>query len=184
MQNPEDKGSVGAHGYWLASCTRREFMRRSLLLTGLALGGGAVAACTGRSTDPFSSSAAQTLESLADAAIPRGGGFEAGARDVDVVGRVEGVLAHSDPGVGTQFRGALTLVEWLPLVWFGRRFSSLSPEQRIQVLQRLSESSLAPLRQAAQGLHSAVLYAFYSSDIAWESIGYDGPWVGHTGGQP
>jgi hypothetical protein len=161
--------------------TRREFMRRSVLLGAAALTAKSVAACS-RPPDQVSDDtflrggAFLTLAAAAEALAPAENGFP-GALDVDAAAKVDALLRDEDPFVQEQFQGALLVLEWIPLAWFGRRFSRLSIDRRVVVFQRLNASRLAPLRQVAQGVFTFVMLGFYSSEAVWTSIGYDGPWV-------
>ena len=162
--------------------SRREFMRRSLWFTAAAAAGTAYTACTSRpDTVPddmfLSPGAFLTLAAAAEALAPSDEGFALGAADLGTAQTVDELLRTEDPAIQDQFHGALWVLEWLPVAWYGRRFTRLSLKRRRAVFARLNGSRVATLRQVAQGVFVFVTLAFYSSEAVWPSIGYDGPWV-------
>lgn len=161
--------------------SRRELFRRSLALSGIAVAGGTVAACFGAAERPgrlLGAGEFKVLEAMAAAMLPHTAGFALGAADLDVAAKVEALVAADHEDVIQEFKGALFVVEWLPLFSRGSRFSALPPEERLGVLEALQASRVGVLRQVAQGLGRAVNFVFYNEPAVWPHIGYDGPLVG------
>jgi hypothetical protein len=70
----------------------------------------------------------------------------------------------------------LRAVEILPLVRYGRSFSSLSPERQDAVLEWLERNHwLAKFRQGFFGLKTFVLIGYYGLETTWSDIEYPGP---------
>lgn len=119
------------------------------------------------------------LDAIADTFVPRGGAFEAGARDVDLATRVDAYLAGERSEIVRGVRGALLLVEWVSPVASGRlgRFSALDADARTACIDALRASRFATLREVFAGLKTLCLFLFYSTDASWGALGYDGPLV-------
>jgi len=66
----------------------------------------------------------------------------------------------------------LLAIEWLPVLRFGRRFSSLSPAQRARILSFLENHSDQMIRSGFWGLRTLVLLGFYGRPEAVAAIGY------------
>lgn len=126
-----------------------------------------------RLTSPFLGSGPKcTLTAVFEALLPMADALEL-ADDVD------SFLAAGDPIIGGQLRLALQVLEHLggagPLSF--RRFSRLSVEDRVAVLDSWCHSSIALKRQIHQALHKTAVFTWYTHPRAWTAIGYDGPWV-------
>ena len=66
----------------------------------------------------------------------------------------------------------LALLEWLPVVRFGRRFSRLDPPARARLLEALSRSPLRLLRAGVWGARTLALLCVYGRQAAWPDLGY------------
>ncbi len=122
----------------------------------------------------LSAGSRRVMDSLADAMIPSGEPGRPGALDLNLV---DNLMAWMDslPIAGAA-RG-LTLVCWVwefSPIWSGRlaRFSSLSLEDRMSVLESWEHSRLAPRRLALFGLKALLMVAFYNNPETWPHIGY------------
>jgi hypothetical protein len=88
------------------------------------------------------------LESVAEAMFPAGGAIALSGRDVDLPGFVDDYLAALSPRLRLQLRALFLLVEQATLVFPPpgprrfRRFSALTPEQRVTVLEGWTGSRL------------------------------------------
>jgi hypothetical protein len=70
----------------------------------------------------------------------------------------------------------LRVLEWLPLLRYGRRFSGLSPVRQAAVLRFLEQNRFVPrLRAGFFGLKNFVLLGYYGHDAAHAELGYPGP---------
>ena len=66
----------------------------------------------------------------------------------------------------------LRAIEWLPLLRFGRRFTSLLPAQRARFLSSLENHHLQLIRSGFWGLRTLVLLGYYGRPEALAAIGY------------
>src|SRR5256885_13391501 len=66
----------------------------------------------------------------------------------------------------------LILLEWFPLVRYGRRLSRLEPARRTKFLDRLQRSPLLLLRRGFWGVRTLVLMGYYGRPAAAAEIGY------------
>ena len=66
----------------------------------------------------------------------------------------------------------LFAIEWLPVLRFGRRFSSLAPAQRARILSFLENHSDQMIRSGFWGLRTLVLLGYYGRPEAAAAIGY------------
>ena len=64
------------------------------------------------------------------------------------------------------------LVEWLPLLRYGRRFTQLDAARRTRVLEILQDAPLLPLRRGCWGLRTLLLMGYYGRPEAVRAIGY------------
>jgi len=103
-----------------------------------------------------------------DATFPRGGAVPASGSDADVAGYVDRWLAASPPRIRTLMRLLFFLVEHATLVapapgWGGwRRFSSLSPEQRIAALDGWRTSRHFARRLVFTSLRAILTMGYFS----------------------
>lgn len=99
-------------------------------------------------------------------------------RTVDV-----GAFVDSLESLSARNRAELTAllvyVEHVAPVGFGfaRRFSSLPPASRDQVLAILERNELSDLRAGFQALKGLCMMAYYRRDESWKEIEYSGPVV-------
>jgi len=64
------------------------------------------------------------------------------------------------------------LVEWLPLVRYGRRFTHLDAARRTRFLESLQDAPLLLLRRGFWGLRTLLLMGYYGRPEAARAIGY------------
>lgn len=173
----------------LPEATRRVFLARSLQTLGLLAVGPACSPSPELPAAPpdlrlFEPGQGQVLAAVAEAFVPRGGAFPAGASDVGLVARIDAFLAEADPEVAEGLRGGLLLLEWAAPLAAGRfgRFSRLDAEGRAAVIAALPRRFDA-FRQLYAGLKVLCLFLFYATPTGWRGAGYDGPWLeaGHRG---
>jgi len=167
----------------LPEATRRVFLARSLQTLGLLAVGPACSPSPGLPAAPpdlrlFEPGQAQVLAAVAEAFVPPGGAFPAGASDVGLVARIDAFLAEADPELAEGLRGGLLLLEWAGPLAAGRfgRFSRLGAGDRAAVIAALPRR-LDALRQLYAGLKQLCLFLFYATPGGWQAAGYDGPWV-------
>lgn len=66
----------------------------------------------------------------------------------------------------------LRLLEWIPLLRYGRRLSGLDPSRRAAFLLSLANSRLLVLRRGIWGLRTVILMGYYGRSAAARAIGY------------
>jgi hypothetical protein len=99
--------------------------------------------------------------------------------DVDVAGRVDGLLALSPSGVQNEFRQLLRLFEngFLGVLtgtgWTS--FTAASEESREARLRVWERSRIALFRTGYQAMKRLCAACYYSAPATWASIGYPGP---------
>lgn len=81
-------------------------------------------------------------------------------------------LSNRSPGVDRQIVKFLRVVQTLPVIRYGRRFTSLGPRQRVAFLASLERSRLRVLRRGFWGIRSLIFMGYYTRDDVAESIGY------------
>ena len=64
------------------------------------------------------------------------------------------------------------LVEFLPLIYKFRRFSSLSKKDRIVLLNQFEDSGIFPLRLAVMLIKAQIMLVHYSQEASEKAIGY------------
>lgn len=108
------------------------------------------------------------LNAAGDATFPRGGAIPASGSDADVAGYVDRWLAASRPRIRALLHLLFLLVEHATLLfpapgWGGwRRFTALSPEQRIAVLEGWRSSRYFPRRLVFTSLRAVLTMAWFA----------------------
>ena len=99
--------------------------------------------------------------------------------DVDVAGRVDGVLTRAAPGVVADYKRLLALLEnpFVCLLSCGAPgpFTALSDTARDRMLASWQSSRVAVLRTGFQALKRLISAAHYASPATHAGIGYPGP---------
>jgi hypothetical protein len=95
---------------------------------------------------------------------------EAGWREFDEV--VEGLLRARPESLKRQLRFFLRAIQWLPVIRYGRPFTSLSPDLRIRVLAHLQNDRIQKIRLGFWGLRTIVLAGYYGRPAEARAIGY------------
>lgn len=104
--------------------------------------------------------------------IPRGGAFDAGAADYELVPRVNAYLDTLAPVIRRLTPLMLWYVELVSLFFNGRRFSRLSPKRAERFLARMETGRLLYHRHIILFLKLLIMTAFYEQKTPAESIGY------------
>jgi hypothetical protein len=85
---------------------------------------------------------------------------------------VEGALADRPRALRRRLGLLLHLVEHLPLLRYGARFTRLGAAPRARVLAALQDAPLVLLRRGFWGLRTLVLMGYYGRPAAAREIGY------------
>jgi len=111
------------------------------------------------------------FRALAQTIVPEASRLDA-AGWTEVEGIVERTLARRPAALRRQLRLLLHALEWLPLLYYGRRFTALDPVRRSRFLQRIQDSSLLLVRRGFWGLRTLILLGYYGRPAAAAEIGY------------
>ena len=93
-----------------------------------------------------------------------------GWHDFDAV--VEALLRNRPEPLKRQLRLFLGAIQWLPVLRYGRPFTSLSPGARTRVLAHLQNDRIQKIRVGFWGLRTIVLAGYYGRPRAAHAIGY------------
>jgi hypothetical protein len=85
---------------------------------------------------------------------------------------VETSLRTRPRAMQRQLRLFLRIIQWLAIVRYGRRFTSLRAEQRMQVLSYLQEHRLEVVRCGFWGLRTLALLGYYGRPAGVQATGY------------
>ncbi len=113
------------------------------------------------------------MRSVMAALIPRGGAFFAGAKDFDLIGRLNELLDRVDPAVRLALPAALVWLQIRSLVFTGRPLASLSPERATRLLAGMEHSRLMINRHALLIFKLLTMMVFYEQESAARAIGYE-----------
>ena len=81
-------------------------------------------------------------------------------------------IAARSRSVQRQLSLFLILLEWLPLLRYGRRLSRLDAARRAKFLDRLERAPLLLLRRGFWGVRTLILMGYYGRPAAAAEIGY------------
>lgn len=76
------------------------------------------------------------------------------------------------PALQKRLRSFLYLIEWMPLLRYGRPFTSLVPQQRQRFLLYLENHPIRLIRVGFWGLRTLVFMGYYGRAAGAEAIGY------------
>ena len=89
---------------------------------------------------------------------------------------LEAIVAHAlaarPPRLRRQLGLLLYLLEWLPVLRYGRRLSGLDAPRRARVLEAWQAAPLPLLRRGAWGVRTLVLMGYYGRPAAARAVGY------------
>ncbi|MCC6159921.1 MAG: hypothetical protein IT350_17850 [Deltaproteobacteria bacterium] len=120
----------------------------------------------------------RVLNALAEAIIGDGGAVPIGHVEARSVDRAIEHLRTQAPDVRRGFVALAWFFEWLPvLIGEFSRFSRLSVERRLRVLDRCEKSALSAFRQIAQMLKLVIYLQYYSEPVVERALGIEAPCV-------
>jgi hypothetical protein len=112
-----------------------------------------------------------TFRAVAVTVVPEAAALDAAAwRDVEDI--VDRAIALRPARLQRQLGVFVRLIEWLPLVSRGRRFTALDARGRAAFLAGLERSRLLLVRRGFWGLRTLVLMGYYARPAAAGAIGY------------
>ena len=112
-----------------------------------------------------------TFRAVAVTVVPEARDLDVTAwRDVEDV--VERAIALRPARMQRQLGAFVRLIEWLPLLVRGRRFSALDAAGRTAFLAGLERSRLLLIRRGFWGLRTLILMGYYARPAGAAAIGY------------
>lgn len=90
----------------------------------------------------------------------------------DVERIIAGALAKRPPSIVRQVMLFLRVIQRLPLLRYGARFTALDDKRRAQVLNWLQDNPVFLLRKGMWGLRTLILMGYYARPDAANRIGY------------
>ena len=119
----------------------------------------------------------EILHAVLEAAVPEGAGIPGSAADAVVADVVRAFCASAG---FTQLGLALRLLDASPFLvppFRARRFSRLSLDERVRLLEAHEQSRFLPRRAAVHALKQVIMLAYYSRPEVEAALGYPGPLV-------
>ena len=111
------------------------------------------------------------FRAVATCVVPEASRLDAAQWD-EMEAIVAGAIAARPRAVQRQLALFLILVEWFPLLRYGRRLSRLDPAGRTKFLDRLQRAPMLLLRRGFWGVRTLVLMGYYGRPAAAVEIGY------------
>lgn len=122
-------------------------------------------------TDPVLPPVRTPFRALAQTFVPEASSLDERAwADVEAI--VERALATRPPKLRRQLATLIRLLDILPLLRYGRRFTGLGTRHRAQFLAALQRAPLLLLRRGVWGLRTLVFMGYYARREAAAAIGY------------
>ena len=123
----------------------------------------------------FDAKTLPVFAAIAGCIVPADG--EAPGADAEACLRIaDAALAERPPRDQRMLRAFLRVLEWLPCLRYGSRFSRLSPARRARVLMFLESNRWLPrLRQGFFGVKTFALLGYYALESGFPRLGYPGP---------
>jgi hypothetical protein len=122
------------------------------------------------------------LRAVVTTVVPDAATLDAAAwTEIDTI--VAGQLAQRPAALRRQFGALLGLVQWLPVLRYGRPFTALDVARRTRVLAALERARALLLRRGFWGLRTLALLGYYVRPGAAAEIGYRGDprgWAART----
>ena len=111
------------------------------------------------------------FHAIASTVVPEAAGLAPGEWD-ELERIVARAIAARPARLQRQLALLLRLLEWIPLLRYGRRLSGLDPARRAAFLASLANSGLLVLRRGIWGLRTLILMGYYGRAAAARAIGY------------
>ncbi len=120
---------------------------------------------------PVVGRARAAFRAVATTIVPEAGHLGPSEWD-DVEAIIGRALGGRPPRLRRQLALLLVLLEWLPLLRYGRRLSRLDPARRLAFLERVEAAPLVVVRRGFWGLRTLILMGYYGRPAAAAAIGY------------
>jgi hypothetical protein len=112
-----------------------------------------------------------TFRAVVSTIVPEAAALDAGGWQ-SLESLVEGLVNERPENLRRQLRLFLRMIEWLPVLRFGRRFTALGAGQRTRVLAWLQDHPVTLVRVGFWGLRTMALLGYYGRPEAAGEIGY------------
>jgi len=116
---------------------------------------------------------AAVLRAVMNAIIPRGGAFEQGAADCDLLPRANEMLTRYDPGIRALFPLMLKYIQYGALLRTGRLFTSLDEARGADLLAAMERSPFFYRRTIILLMKLLTMLSFYEDDEMSRLTGYE-----------
>ena len=111
------------------------------------------------------------FRAVVSAVVPEGKEMDAtGWSELETL--VETTLQNRPRAMHRQLRLFIRAIQWLPLFRYGKRFTSLRAEQRMQILCYLQDHRLEVIRCGFWGLRTLALLGYYGRPEGVQATGY------------
>jgi len=111
------------------------------------------------------------FRAVVSAVVPEGKEMDAtGWSELETL--VETTLQNRPRAMHRQLRLFIRAIQWLPLFRYGKRFTSLRAEQRMQILRYLEDHRLEVIRCGFWGLRTLALLGYYGRPEGVQATGY------------
>jgi len=111
------------------------------------------------------------FRAVVSAVVPEGKEMDAtGWSELETL--VETTLQNRPRAMHRQLRLFIRAIQWLPLFRYGKRFTSLRAEQRVQILCYLQDHRLEVIRCGFWGLRTLALLGYYGRPEGVQATGY------------
>ena len=111
------------------------------------------------------------LRAIGETIIPESTGLDQAGWDA-LERTVSTAIAAHPPRLQRQLRLFLRLIQWLPVLRYGRPFTALGPGHRHQFLSALENAPLLLIRRGFWGLRTLILMGYYTQAQVIVAIGY------------
>ncbi len=112
------------------------------------------------------------VHAITDTIIPPGGAFDVDPKVVDPVLLFDNYIDNMSRLQLKAIKAVIYTIEYAPLVTRLKRFTKMSPEQRLKYLQGWENSRIFTKRNIFLLIKMLALMAFYSDDAVAEAIHY------------
>jgi len=90
----------------------------------------------------------------------------------DAEDAIESTITDRSEQLRRQLLLLVKVIDLLPIIRYGRRFTALDSDRRMRALQWMQDSPFLLLRRGVWGLRTLILLGYYSRPIAAAQIGY------------
>ncbi len=120
----------------------------------------------------FDQKAYNIVRAIADTIIPPGGAFDVDPKAVDPVLLLDNYIDSLSALQLKAIRAIISTIEYAPMVTRLRRFTKMSPGQRLRYLQGWENSRIFSKRNIFLLLKMLIMMSYYSDDAVAEAIQY------------